>query len=153
MAAKKILMLGVGNPFRRDDGIGPVIIRRLQAEPPLMGIDWQDGGADGFTLLDYLPQYEQVVLIDAVEMGATPGDVKVLTPAEARLKVQADALSTHGFGLAEALALIERLGLQTDLRIIGVQVKDVRFGEGLSPEVALKIEDILTLVKAQIAHE
>ena len=153
LPAKKILVLGVGNPFRRDDGIGPAVIQRLQAEQELEGIDLRDGGTDGLSLLDYLKGYDHALIIDAVEMGLSPGEIRMFSPEEAKLTIRTDALSTHGFGLAEVIGLMDTLDIQTNLRIIGVQAKDISFGEEMSPEVASKIEEIIELVKKVISKQ
>jgi hydrogenase maturation protease len=147
MTKNKTLVLGIGNPYRRDDGIGPAVINRLQSENGLEGIDLLDGGTDGLSLIDYMKGYEKVIVVDAVNMGMASGEVRVFSPEEAKLTIKADALSTHGFGLAEVIALMEKLEMNTDMRIIGIQAKDVSFGEGMSPEVSSKIEEILKLVK------
>ena len=150
LPANKILVLGIGNPFRRDDGIGPAVIHHLQLENNLERVDLLDGGIDGLSLINYMKGYEKVLVVDAVDMGMTPGDVQVFSPSEAKLTIKADTLSTHGFGLAELIALMEKLEMKTDLCIIGIQAKDVRFGEGMSPEVSSKIEKVLKLVKEQV---
>jgi hydrogenase maturation protease len=160
LPANKILILGVGNPFRRDDGIGPAIIGRLKLEWGLpepgrlreSNVDLLDGGIDGLSLIDYIEGYEKVLVVDAVNMGMAPGEVRMFSPEEVKLTIKADALSTHGFGLAEVIALMEKLEMKTDIRIIGIQAKDVTFGEGMSPEVSSKIEEILKLVEKGIEH-
>ena len=150
MVKNRTLILGVGNPFRRDDGIGPAVISRLKSENELEGIDLLDGGTDGLSLIEYIKGYEKVLIVDAVDMGMVPGEVRVFSPDEAKLKIKTDVLSTHGFGLAEVIGLMGTLEMKTDLRIIGIQAKDVTFGEGLSPEVSSKIEEILELVKENL---
>lgn len=144
------LVLGVGNPFRRDDGIGPAVIARLQADKSVDGVDLLDGGTDGFALMDHMQGYEKVLIVDAVNMGAAPGEIRLFSPGEAALSITADALSTHGFGLAEVIALMDRLDVHINLQILGIQAKDVTFGEGLSPEIARKIDDVLELIKKRI---
>lgn len=150
MPANKILVLGIGNPFRRDDGIGPAVIGRLKSENGLEEIDLLDGGTDGLSLIEYIKGYGKVLIVDAVDMGVAPGEVRVFSPGEAKLTIKADALSTHGFGLAEVISLMETLEITSDLHIIGIQAKDVTFGEEMSPEVSSKIEEILELVKENI---
>lgn len=150
---KKYLVLGVGNPLRRDDGIGLAVIARLHAEGSLTGVDVRDGGTDGLALLDVIPEYERVVIVDAVEMGAPPGTLRVFGPEEARFTIQTDALSTHGFGLADVLALMPPLGITSTIRIIGVQAKEVAFGEGLSQDVARQMDAIVTLIKKEIIND
>jgi hydrogenase maturation protease len=158
MTKNKTLVLGVGNPFRRDDGIGPAVISRLKAEWRLPEshrlrepkVDLLDGGTDGLSLIDHIEGYEKVLVVDAVDMEMVPGEVRVFSPEEARLTIKADTLSTHGFGLAEVIALMEKLEMKVDMYIIGIQAKDVNFGEGMSPEVSSKIEGILKLIKENI---
>jgi len=150
MTKNKTLVLGIGNPFRRDDGIGPAVISCLKSENSLEGIDLLDGGTDGLALIDYIQGYKKVLVVDAVDMGMAPGEVRTFSPEEAKLTIKTDALSTHGFGLAEVIALMEKLEKKIDMRIIGIQAKDVSFGEGMSPEVSSKIEEILELVKENI---
>jgi hydrogenase maturation protease len=149
-SAKKILILGVGNPYRRDDGIGPAVIGRLKSENNLERIELLDGGIDGLSLIDYIEGYEKVLVVDAVDMGMAPGEVRMFSPEEAKLTIKADALSTHGFGLAEVIALMEKLEMKTDMHIIGIQAKDVTFGEGMSPEVSSKLEEVLKLIKEHL---
>jgi hydrogenase maturation protease len=88
---KETLILGVGNPLRRDDGIGPEVIRLLTEEKTKKNrmyelpydVDLLDGGTDGLGLIEYLKEYKKVIIIDAVEMKLAPGTVKVFTPEEA----------------------------------------------------------------------
>ena len=152
MAESKMLVLGIGNSFRRDDGIGPAVVSHLIADADLEDIDILDGGTDGVSLLEYLKGYEKALIIDAVDMGMAPGEIRVFSPDEARL-IRADALSTHGIGLAEVIGMLKILKIEVELRIIGIQAKDVTFGEGLSPEVSSKIETILELVKEEVTKE
>jgi len=141
-AKQPLLIVGVGNPYRQDDGIGPEIIRLLRKEEDL-DCELLDGGTDALALLDIIPNYKKVILIDAVEMGTEPGTVKAFKPNEAKLKIQSDALSTHGFGVIALIELLNQLQVSSNLIIIGVQAKSIDFGEGLSPEVIKEIPNIL----------
>ena len=152
MPENTTLILGVGNPFRRDDGIGPAVIARLQTENSLDSIDLLDGGTDGFALMDYMHGYEKVLIVDAVNMNAPPGDIRMFSPQEAILSITSDALSTHGFGVAEVIALMEKMDMQVKMQILGIQAKDVTFGEGLSPEVEARIDDVIELVKKEVTQ-
>jgi len=144
----KTLVIGVGNPFRHDDGIGPAIIKILQIEDNQAFI-LVDGGTDGLALLDQLTGYKKAIIVDAVQMMAKPGTVKLFTPAEAKINIKSDVLSTHGFGLAEMLKLADELGIKTEIKIIGIQPKDISFGEGLSDEIKEQIPEILKLIKQE----
>ncbi|MBU0743784.1 MAG: hydrogenase maturation protease [Gammaproteobacteria bacterium] len=145
MLESKVLIVGVGNPYRHDDGIGIEIIKILQQENNPQVILF-DAGTDGFSLLDKLALYKRAIIIDAVYMGEKPGEVRLFTPKEARLKIKSDALSTHGFGLAEVLKLAEELGIEAEIKIIGIEPESIDFGEGLSEVVKNQIPEVLDLV-------
>lgn len=143
----KILILGVGNPLRRDDGAGPAAVQRLKelkaaGSPALYSCSIIDGGTDGLGLIEYLKEFKKVFLIDAVNMGLTPGAVKQFTPEDALIKIRTDSLSTHGFGISELITLSRELGILPEITIIGVQPVDTGYGEDLSPEIESAIEVI-----------
>ena len=140
-----LLVAGVGNPYRRDDGIGIEIINILQKENN-PGLVLFDGGTDGFSLFDQLVLYKCAIIVDAVLMGEHPGVVKIFTPKEAKIKIKSDALSTHGFGLAEVLKLTEEFAIETEIKIIGIQPEDISFGNGLSKVVECQIPKILDVI-------
>ncbi len=145
----KTLIAGVGNPYRGDDGIGIEIIKILRKEEN-PNIVLLEGGVDGLSLFDQLSLYERAIIIDAVFMGEAPGTIKLFTPGEAKIHIQSEALSTHGFGLAEVLRLAEEFAIKTKIKIIGIQPESVDFGEGLSELVKSKIPLVLALIKASM---
>jgi hydrogenase maturation protease len=146
MATNKTLILGVGNPLRRDDGIGPLIVGKLDQEE-LKNVDIQDGGTDGLGLIEYLKEYPRAIIIDAVEMNLEPGAIRSFKLEEVKVNIKADTLSTHGFGLAEVFELMKSLNIETEVKVIGVQPESIEFGEGLSQEVLLKVSKIIEIIK------
>ena len=147
MNGKSCLILGVGNTLRRDDGAGPAAVQRLKELKKSGSIDLSscsivDGGTDGLGLIEYLKDYERVILIDAVNMNASPGTVRLFIPEEAVIRIRTDSLSTHGFGIAELLTLSRELGIQPEITIVGVQPEDTGYGEYLSPQIEAALVDI-----------
>jgi len=156
MNKKNILIVGAGNLWRRDDGIGIVVIERLRALQQQHAnafflaenkVDLLEIGTDGLSLLDILPNYPKAIIIDAVDMAAPVGTIKVFAPEEAKIKITNDALSTHGFGIAEMLKLAEQLNIQTKITIIGIQPKDISFGNELGLEIEPTVNAIIELIK------
>ncbi len=137
----------MGNPLRRDDGIGPKIIQLLEENRNSYNLsskaDLLDGGTDGLGLIEYLKEYKKVIIIDAVDMKLEPGTIKIFTPLEAVLNIKSDALSTHGFGIAELIKLAKELNINPELIIVGVQPEDVSYGEGLSKIINSKLNEII----------
>ena len=144
---KDTLILGVGNPLRRDDGIGPAVIQLLAENRDgyqiPSDIELVDGGTDGLGLIEYLKDYKKVVIIDAVETGLAPGTISVFTPEEAVISINIDSLSTHGFGIAELIKLAKELDINPELVIVGVQPEDVSYGEGLSEFVEPILQNVI----------
>ena len=145
----------VGNPYRRDDGVGLAVLAAL---PPALGAVEVTG--DAASLVTRWTGATRVVLVDAVSAGAAPGTVRAL---ECRNGQWGDALptaaaSTHGLGLAEAVALGSALGnLPPHLLLVGIEVCDTGHGLGLSAPVASAVPEavarVLTAASATDVHE
>jgi len=150
MNKKETLILGVGNPLRRDDGVGPEIIDLLFKGvntpylPPSVTI--MDGGTDGLGLIEYFKEYKKVILIDAILMGMPPGTVKVFKPDDALFHICGDSLSTHGFGIPELIKFAKELNVLPNLTIIGIQAENIEYGKGLSEPVKDNIDDIINII-------
>ncbi len=145
-----VLVLGVGNPLRRDDGIGPAVIRKLSERKEesciLSDTDIVDGGTDGLGLIEYFKKYKRVILVDAVEMGKPSGSIKIFTPDEAVFYGGTDSLSTHGFGIPELINLARKLDILPELTVIGIQPETTQYGMELSRAVSSCIEKVCRLI-------
>ena len=143
----RVAVLGIGNVLRGDDGVGPRIARALT----LMRLhrDWLiiDAGiapeAYAARIRDFGP--DLVILVDAVEMGAAPGQVAWFDAW------QSDQVSawTHGLPL-EVLA--EFLGCRVVL--LGIQPETKEFGvRRLSPAVRAATMHILVSLRQALAAD
>lgn len=141
----RTLVVGVGNEDRGDDGLGPLAARLLAqswAAGPPAGVEVVHWTGDPLGLLDRLAGVERLVLIDAVVSGAEPGTTRRFGP-DAPFARTGEA-STHGLGLAEALALGRALGrLPERVEVWGVEAGE--FGHG-APLTAAVAEAVLALV-------
>ena len=72
-----------------------------------------------------LSDYKYAIIVDAVCMSESPGTIKIFTPNEIKDKFKTDALSTHGFGLAEMFKLIKQLKIKTQIKIVGIEPKNI----------------------------
>ncbi len=91
--------------------------------------------AEPLELLDHLDGCAALIVLDACQTGRPPGTVTCLAWPDARLE-RAEGRSSHGFGLASALALAEAIGrLPSSVLLFTVEVGDCAPGAGLSPEV------------------
>ncbi len=126
----------VGNIAAGDDGVGPAVAQVLLEAPLPPGVEIVEAGLAGPGLVSQLQDYEAVVLVDAVDMGAAPGTVRAFDPRSARSVKPSERLSLHGCDLLEVLELAARLGVcPQKVIVVGVQPKRIELGAELSDEV------------------
>ncbi|MCB1496280.1 MAG: hydrogenase maturation protease [Bauldia sp.] len=151
MSDASVMIVGIGNPDRGDDAVGRLVARRLRAMVgPGVAVVEHDGEAA--SLLDRLAGARTAFLIDACVSGAPPGTAR-------RIDLGTDAgilpdlqfgLSTHGFGLAEAIALGRALGSLPPRAIVyAIEAGSFETGGGLTRAVA----DAVGTVAKQVAEE
>jgi len=147
----RILVAGVGNVLRRDDGFGPAVVARLDGLPA--GTRVVETGIGGVALLQELlaEPFDGLVLVDAMDRGAAPGTVFVLEPDVAEAPHVADV---HLANPARVLSMALTMGaLPRRVAIVGCQPGDAdELGETLSPAVARAIDTGARLVHETIAE-
>ena len=83
--------------------------------------------------------------------AASAGTVQRFDVVEAPLPQEAFSLSTHGFGLAEAIELGRALAqLPPRCIVYAIEAESFRPGEPLSPPVSAAIGEVSRRVKAEI---
>ncbi|WP_195837562.1 hydrogenase maturation protease [Halorhabdus sp. CBA1104] len=132
--ASERAVVGLGNPYRRDDGVGPALIDRLAAQD-LPSTDLLDLGDAGFELVHVLTDYEAVVIVDAVRFGGDPGEYIVFDPDETTTLGENGA--THDADPEAFLDIADRIGdAPASVRLFGIQPATTEFGERFSPAVS-----------------
>jgi hydrogenase maturation protease len=136
-----VLVVGIGNPDRGDDGVGPVIVRRLKGRVPA-DVRILECSGDALTLLDEWEGFASVILVDAVAPIGRPGRVHRVDLAKNPLPLAFSPRSTHALGLAEAIELARCLGrLPRFIAAYLVEGEQFETGASLSPVVANAVDD------------
>ena len=144
------LLIGVSNPFRGDDGVGSVIIRRLHGQN-LAGFTIVEETGDGAELLEAWKGATSVILVDAVQSGVAPGTIHRLDASAEKLPKWFSHCSTHAFGVAEAIELARTMDeLPPSLVVYGIEGLDFSAGTSLSPEVAASVPGAVSSILAEI---
>jgi hydrogenase maturation protease len=145
----KILVLGIGNPILGDDGVGFHVVEALQSDPPAGDITFECVDASGFALLDYVVDYDRVVIVDAImTAGGKPG--KVYRLGLDNFKPSKHTISPHDTDLPTALHLgaTMKLKLPERIDIVAVEIPPVyEFSQQLSDKVAKAVPRAAKLVK------
>lgn len=145
-----IVVIGVGNGYRGDDGVGIVIARRLRAQLPAE-INIIEASGEGVSLLDAWQGATSVVLLDAVRSGGRAGTVYRFDASTEPIPGGFLNYSTHAFGVAEAVEL-SRVLHESPPHLIVYGIEGVTFeaGTGLSPAVEGAVARVITQVVSEL---
>ncbi|MDF3299130.1 hydrogenase maturation protease [Streptomyces tropicalis] len=154
--APRIVVVGVGNAFRHDDGVGWAVVARLAERaarrplPPGTVLETSDGEPAG--LLGLWEHAELAVVVDAaVAEPASPGRVHRVALDAARRPPSPGAASSHGPGLGDAVELSRALDrLPGRLVVFAVEGTDHTQGPGLTRPVAAQVDAVARDVEAEI---
>ncbi len=152
--ALRVLIAGVGNLLRGDDGFGVEVARRLLGRPPQLAgaaLTIIETGIGGMHLVqELLSGYDALIVVDAVERGAAPGTIFLLEPERVDPSGWPDEIrrdffaDTHYAEPSHALALAAAVGaLPPRVLVVGCQVATVDdLLQGLTPAVARAIDRV-----------
>ena len=137
------VVIGVGNEFRRDDGVGPAVAAALAARD-LPGVRVLTCAAEPAAVLDAWTGSRLAVLVDAA-VGDEPGRVRAAPLRE--LAGTPEQLSSHDLSLWQTYRLGRELGRAPDtVLVVTVGAADTGHGAGLSPAVAAAVPAALAAV-------
>jgi hydrogenase 3 maturation protease len=127
----KVVILGIGNTLRSDDGAGSILASRLKSRA--LGFKVFDAGSTPENYLGKIIREapDTVVIIDAFDFGSKPGDFKELAQPDFQT---VNLFSTHNTSLSLVINYLQS-NFKTDIIILMIQPKTIIFGEKLSPEV------------------
>lgn len=143
------VVIGIGNSFRRDDGIGLAVADRI-AERRLPGVHVMTATGEPAALLDAWTGAARAVVVDAAAGDdATPGRVRRWSADD--LDAAATAVSSHALGLAQTTALGRALGrMPAKLVVFTVEIADSGHGVGLTPAVAAAVPEVVAAILAEL---
>lgn len=144
------LVIGIGNEYRRDDGVGIAVARALRAAS-LPGVEVCEQSGEGTALVASWSDRSLVYVIDAVSSGAPAGTVHrfdATTKTLGRI-TRIFRGTSHQIGLGEAVELGRVLG-QLPARLIIYGIESTAFGDGvgLSAPVAQAVDEVVARIAA-----
>lgn len=144
------VVIGIGNDYRRDDGVGLAVAARLQGRVPA-GVDVIGCEQEPSRLIDAWQGASTAVVVDAAGAGVEPGRVHRFEAGESAIPTQVFRSSTHAFGVGEAIELARALGrLPKHVVVYGVEGAEFAAGEGLTAPVAAAVERVATAILADL---
>ncbi len=141
----RIAIVGLGNEYRTDDGVGVAAIRLLEdevvgsAEVALFDADRN--------LVRYLSEIEEfkpsgLLFIDAANLGIEPGRIMVLDANE----IVKQGILTHDSGLDLAMAYVRLALPECSVLFVGIQFKLLKVSEELTLTSEIR-ESVTRLVR------
>lgn len=144
-------IVGVGNQYRGDDGVGLVVARRLKERLGARANVCENNG-DGAALLEALRGASRVIIVDAAKSGDQVGTIHRFDAKERKLTSDVLHCSTHAFGVSEAIELARALGeLPATVIIYAVEGESFEQGEELSLEVSKAVEEVVSRIRAEVS--
>jgi hydrogenase 3 maturation protease len=127
-------VMSIGNPIKTDDNIGNVIIDELD----LKNIIKIKAEISPENFMNKLKDCDEIIILDALDFGGDIGEVRIFELD----KINEVSISTHSI----PIDLMKKVLPNSKIKIIGIQPKNIDFGEELTKEMKNKIEEIVEKV-------
>ncbi len=147
------LVIGVGNAFRRDDGVGIAVadaVTEVLDARGVPGVRVCRASGEPAELLEMWSGVDCAVVVDAAAgPTASPGRVRRWQPGQ---RADTAAVSSHALGVAQTYALGQVLDrLPGRLVVLTVDAADTGYGTGLTPTVAAAVPRVVEAVLGELA--
>jgi len=144
----KTLVLGVGNEIMGDDGIGLYVVEELKGT--IEGVDWDVTSESGLKLIDYLMDYDRVIIVDAIVSEEEVGKVSVFSLGDFCCL---PSISNHSLDLISALRMINReiVNIPVEIFFIGICINTTgKVQSGLSKQMEDIFPEVVESVREKI---
>ncbi|PKP54569.1 MAG: hydrogenase maturation protease [Candidatus Altiarchaeales archaeon HGW-Altiarchaeales-3] len=151
---KRISIIGIGNIFMGDDGVGASVLELLKNESLPGNVSIINKGTRGLSLIHTLAEFDIAIIIDAVDFGGKPGETCCFTPGDVKSTKQISGLSTHECDLLTVIELSKKLDeCPGKIIIMGIQPSSMAPTGELSPSIKMKLHEIVKSVMEVIHNE
>jgi hydrogenase 3 maturation protease len=141
--AQRVVVAGIGNPFRRDDFVGVEIVRKLKNRVS-KSVYLIEGETLPESFLDPIAKFQptHILLVDAGMLNLNAGSSKLVDPNQL---IKRASISTHMLPLR---IFCDYLKETTDakLSLLVIQPQDTSFGEGLTPKLKETAKNLANLL-------
>ena len=130
LGGQKTVIVGVGNTFKGDDAIGPLICERLAGK---VSADLIDAGTvpENYIQPIIAKAPQNLLIIDAIDFGASPGTINIFKPEQLNSMI----ISTHVLSPTVFVDMI-RQNIKVNVYFVGIQPVQTTFGQSLSTQVS-----------------
>ena len=144
---EKLIVLGIGNEVKSDDGVGPLIIKKLKDEnienKNLLFIDAKTV-PENFTGKIRKEKPSHLIIVDACLMDLQPGDMKIVN----KYDFANIGISTHSMSLSFFVRFLEK-DTKINIIFVGIEPETMDFGE-ITPKVENAADEFIKTLKGII---
>ena len=148
-------IIGCGNPNRKDDGVGIVIINSLQEyqnKKKYSNINLFDAGTSGMDVMFKAKGSESLIIIDANLSKSKPGSLFIV-PGEELSNIPEPSYNLHDFRWDNAIYAGKKIyadSFPEDISVYLIEAASVDMGLGLSPEVTKTADSVIAKIKEKM---
>jgi len=132
----KVVIVGVGNIMRADDGFGPALIERLKDNVEAICID-AGSAPENYVGKIVKERPDTILIVDTVHLAKRPGEYEILEKPD----IVKSGFTTHDISPHMFIEYLEK-ETKANIYMLGIQPKNVNFGEEMSEEVKKTLEEI-----------
>ena len=136
-----MLIVGIGNRLRGDDGVGPEILKRLKNQIPTLLLFDVGQVPENYLGKIVKQRPDTIVLIDAVDLGASPGTINIIEKDD----IKDESLSTHNISLKLVVKYLQK-ETSADVFLLGIQPKTTEFGREISEPIRESLEKVVRML-------
>ena len=146
---RKTLLVGVGNEYRSDDGVGLVVAREIHKKL-IPSVTVKEESGEGAALMEAWQGFQNVIIVDAVSSGAKSGTIFKIEANKKIVPAKFFHYSTHAFSLAEAIELARTMNtLPPKLLVYGIEGVNFTAGVDISPPVKEAANHVIEQIIAE----
>ena len=149
---KRITIGGIGNVLSGDDGVGPYLVRMLDAQYSFSDeVQVVDFGTPGLDFVVHIANLDALLLVDAVDNDKPAGSVSVYTKDEIMGGPMPMRLDPHQPALKESLWVADVDGsAPRQVKLVGITGEKYKFGKQLTPAVRAAVEDAIQVLLKEV---
>lgn len=146
---EKLIVLGVGNELKCDDGVGPYIIKKLKEEnienKSILFIDSRTV-PENFTGKIRKENPSHLIIVDACLMDSDPGDMKIVN----KYDFANIGISTHSMSLSFFVRFLEQGNDNLRIIFVGIEPESMDYADAPTQKVQKAADDFVDILKGII---
>ena len=151
---KQTVVLGVGNPLMRDEGIGEYLVEQLQRNDAASCADIIPAGTSAMSLLHLISGRKKAVILDCALMGTEPGTIKRFLPEDVSSIKKLSHYSLHEADVLKIIELARELDQCPDeVVFFGIEPAAIEAGRFISEELLGHVPEYVDMILAEIRKD